>query len=218
MTGKYILPVLLFALAPVADGQAPTVKEPALRQELLDLQQENQDTKAESVRVLSEKGVSFQKAQYVTDPATIKLLREQTAKVAKVEQKTRARLKAIMDKHGWPGKSLVGSDGAEAAWFLVLQSQKDLPLQKRCLKLIKEAPKGEVEPAHVAQLTDSVLIAERKKQIYGTGLQGKNGVLKPYPIEDEANVDKRRAEVGLPPLDEFLQQAQQKYDEVGGKK
>lgn len=218
MAGKCVFPVLLLALAVSAYGREPDVKQPALRQELIDLQKENEETKAESVSVLSAKGISFQKPQYVTDPATIKLLREQNAKVAKLDQKTRARLRKIVDKYGWPGKSLVGIDGAEAAFFLVQQAQKDLPLQKQCLKLMKEAPKGEVQPVQLAQLTDSVLVADKKKQIYGTALQAKNGVLKPYPIEDEDNLDKRRAEMGLPPLGEYVEKAQQKYDEVTGKR
>jgi hypothetical protein len=218
MVEKCVSSVLLFALVVSASGREPDAKEPALRQELLDMRTEDQEAKANNVQVLGANGISLVKPQNVTDPATIKLLKEQVNKVAKVDLKNRTRLRKIVDKYGWPGKSLVGSGGAEAAAYLVQQAQKDLLLQKRCLKLMKEAPKGEVEPAHVAQLTDTVLIAEKKKQLYGTGLQAKGGVLKPYPIEDEANLDKRRAAMGLPPLADYLEQAQQRYDEMTGKK
>jgi hypothetical protein len=34
----------------------------------------------------------------------------------------RRRLVEILDTHGWPGKSLVGEDGAEAAWTLALHT------------------------------------------------------------------------------------------------
>jgi hypothetical protein len=218
MAGKCISSVLLFAVAVSASGREPDVKEPALRQELLDMQKVDQETKANSAKVLGANGISLQKTQNVTDPATIKLVMEEVNKVARVDLKNRTRLKKIVDKYGWPGNSLVGSDGAEAAAFLVQQATKDLPLQKGCLKLMKEAPKGDVEPGQVAQLTDTVLIAEKKKQLYGTGLKAKGGVLKPYPIEDEANVDKRRAEMGLPPLSDYMEQAQRQYDEMTGKK
>jgi hypothetical protein len=218
MVGKRLSSVLLCALVVSASGREPDVKEPALRQELLDMQTADQEAKANNAKVLGANGISFVKPQNVTDPATIKLLTEQVNKAAKVDLKNRARLRKIVDKYGWPGKSLVGPGAAEAAAYLVQQAQKDLPLQKRCLKLMKEAPKGEVEPGHVAQLTDTVLIAEKKKQLYGTGLQAQGGVLRPYPIEDEANLDKRRARMGLPPLADYVEKAQQQYDELIGKK
>jgi hypothetical protein len=85
---------------------------------------------------------------------------------------------------------------------------------KRCLDLMKAAPKGEVEPKHVAQLTDRILVKEKKKQIYGTELNGK---FVPEPIEDEANVDKRRAEVGLMPLAEYLKITREFYEKASGK-
>jgi hypothetical protein len=218
MVGKYASSVLLFALVVSASGREPDVKEPALRQELLDMQKVFLETNANEAKVLAANGISLQKTTNVSDPATIKLLKEEVNKAAKVDLKNRTRLKKIVDKYGWPGKSLAGSDGTAAAAFLVQQARKDLPLQKRCLKLMKEAPKGEVDPGHVAQLTDTVLIADKKKQLYGTGLQAKGGMLKPYPIEDETNVDKRRAEMGLPPLDDYVEEAQRQYDKTIGKK
>lgn len=65
------------------------------------------------------------------------------------------------------------------------------------------APPGEVSPSHVAYLTDRVLVNERKPQRYGTQFWTVNGELEPRPIEDEANVDQRRAEVGLEPMDAY---------------
>jgi hypothetical protein len=218
MAGKCVSAVLLLALVVSVDGRAADPKEPALRQELLDLQKEDQEAKADNINVLNAKGISLQKASTITDPATAKLVLEQANKVAKIEQKGRTRLRKILDKHGWPGKSLVDTDGAEAAWYLAIQARKDLALQKRCLKLMKEAPKGEVQLPHVAQLTDTILVAEKKKQLYGTSVLAKGGVLRPYPIEDEDNLDKRRAEVGLPPMVDYLERAQRQYDEATGKR
>jgi hypothetical protein len=218
MAGKCLACVLLFAVVGPASGREPDIKEPTLRQELLDMQKADQEAKAGTAALLQAKGLSLRKAQTVTDPTTFKLLAEEASKTAKVDRNNRTRLRKIVDKYGWPGKSLVDTDGSEAAVYLALQAQKDVALQKRCLKAMKDAPKGEVEPAHVAQLTDTVLIAEKKKQLYGTGLQAKNGVLKPYPIEDEANLDKRRSAIGLPPLADYLEKAQQQYDAMTGKK
>ena len=64
---------------------------------------------------------------------------------------------------------------------------------------------------NLALLTDRVLLAEGKKQLYGTQFTFVNGKLKPHPIQDEANVDKRRAEAGLPPLAEYAKMLEKVY-------
>jgi hypothetical protein len=54
-------------------------------------------------------------------------------------------------------------------------------------------------------MTDRLLVMkDKKKQLYGTQLTSKDGKLVPQPIEDEANVDARRKELGMPPLADFL--------------
>lgn len=49
-------------------------------------------------------------------------------------------------------------------------------------------------------------MGEGKKQIYGTALQTADVTkeLKLWPIENEEEVDARRAAVGLPPMAEFF--------------
>ena len=54
-----------------------------------------------------------------------------------------------------------------------------------------------------ALLQDRVLVHQNKLQLYGTQLNILDGELVFDPIFDEEHVDKRRAEVGLPPLDEY---------------
>jgi hypothetical protein len=59
--------------------------------------------------------------------------------------KNTARLKEVVAKHGWPGKSLVGEDGAFAAWLLVQHADADAAFQKQRLELMKPLlEKGEV--------------------------------------------------------------------------
>jgi hypothetical protein len=66
-------------------------------------------------------------------------------------------------------------------------------------------------------LTDRVLLAEGKKQVYGTQFTLVNGKCKPRPLEDEANVDQRRKEVGLRPLAEYFKEAERFYTRGGSK-
>jgi hypothetical protein len=226
MNLKVVLPICLVLTASVQRQDADKVgseketaaKEPALRKELLAMENEDQDIRVAVVKALGQKGISLGDAKPITDPALLRIFLEQSGKMTAVDQKNRDRLKKIVGKHGWPGKSLAGRDGAHAAWLLAQHADADLALQKRCLGLMKAAPKGEVEPQDIAYLTDRILVGEKKNQRYGTQLVQQGGRFVPQPIEDEANVDNRRADVGLPPLAEYLKVAQAEYDKVVGKK
>jgi Family of unknown function (DUF6624) len=142
-------------------------------------------------------------------------LSAETPEIKAVQQVTRKntdRLKAIVAKHGWPGKSLVGDEAANAAWLLVQQAVYDRPFQRRCLQLMEEAAKkGEVSKRDVAYLADLLLVADGKKQRYGTQFKLEKGEWVPSPIEDLANVDKRRAELEMPPLADYKKMINDQY-------
>jgi hypothetical protein len=81
----------------------------------------------------------------------------------------RRRLVEILDTYGWPGRSLVGEDGAAAAWLLALHTMPDPQVLRRCLTLMRDAAAaGEAEPWQVAFLVDRVSLVERNVQVYGT--------------------------------------------------
>ena len=104
------------------------------------------------------------------------------------------------------------------AFLLVQHADADKEFQKKCLELLKEAvAKKQALPTDYAYLTDRVLVGEGKKQLYGTQLMPKDGKLVPQPIEDEANVDARRKELGLPPLADYLKMVNDRKG-VPGKK
>jgi hypothetical protein len=215
-----LLPAGAYGLddAKKAQAKGPVPKEPALREELLDLQKEDQEVRGEVLKELADMGITYGAKKTIKDPAKVKALLAPTRRLSDMDQKHVTRLNEILKKYGWPGKTLVGKDGAHAAFFLVLQAEKEVALQKRCLKLMKAAPKGEVESEDIAYLTDRVLVADKKKQLYGTQLQVKGGKFMPLPIENEANVDKRRAEMGMSTLEEYLDVAQEQYEKAAGKK
>src|SRR5262245_18342438 len=65
----------------------------------------------------------------------------------------RRRLAEILDTYGWPGKSLAGDDGAEAAWMLALHTMPYPEVLRRCLTLMRAAAEaGEAESWQVAFL------------------------------------------------------------------
>jgi len=127
-------------------------------------------------------------------------------RMAAVHENNAESLLAIVDRYGWPGRSLVGDEGAEAAW-LVLQHSIAFPdLQRKCLPLLEAASQsGEVPAAYVAYLEDRISVFEGRPQRYGTQLDwDSNGELSPYPLEEPERVNAYRKLVGLAPLAEQI--------------
>lgn len=115
------------------------------------------------------------------------------------------KVTAILDKYGWLGPDVVGRDGSSAL-FLVIQ-HSDLKVQEKYLPMMREAVKnGKAHGSSLALLEDRVALRQGKKQIYGSQI-GMDPETKTYfvdALEDPDNVDKRRAEVGLQPLAEYV--------------
>lgn len=76
---------------------------------------------------------------------------------------------------------------------------------------MKEAPAGEVDVTDIAYLTDRVCVNRGRGQIYGTQFTQDEGKHIPQTIEDEKNIDVRRAEVGMGPLSEQIQHMYIRY-------
>lgn len=118
-------------------------------------------------------------------------------------------LKGLLEKRStWPGYSVLGQKGSHDLWLMVQHGDRDRPFQQHALKLLAKAVAAkDASGGDLAYLTDRVRVGMNQPQVYGTQLTSAGGWLRPQAIEDEANVDKRRAEVGLPPLAEYLKTA-----------
>lgn len=131
--------------------------------------------------------------------------------VQNVDTENREWLKLQVDEHGWLGASLVGTDGAHAAWLLVQHADMDRDFQRHCLKLMSEMDEGEVILQNVAYLTDRVLVAEGKPQRYGTQFGMKDGTLQMQECEEPEKLDERRQAAGLGPIAEYKEIMEQMY-------
>ena len=115
-------------------------------------------------------------------------------------------LTGVVAEHGWPGASLVGTDGAHAAWLLAQHADADSAFQRQCLDLLTAAVEaGEATKRELAYLTDRVLLAEGKPQVFGTQVTRKDGQMVPLDLHDPGGLDERRAMAGLEPFAEYAQ-------------
>lgn len=126
-------------------------------------------------------------------------------------------LNKIIDEHGWPGRSLVGKDGADAAIVIAQNSISKPNLQRQFLVEIKKAvAKGEATPIQEACLEDRILFNQGKACLYGMLFDwDKDGNLVAN-VDDEVKVDERREKLGLLPLSEALKKHRKEIEEEGG--
>lgn len=179
------------------ERDVPAVAAPELRKELLERVGRDQAIRNELIR----SGVVH------PDPKI-------EARMTEIDSANTARMKEIVKQYGWPGPELVGVDGTEAAFLLVQHAEHEF--QKQMLPLVEKAYRQKkLQGQDYALLLDRVLVAEGKPQVYGTQAkrfdQWKNEEPVFDPIEDEANVDKRRAEVGLFSMAEYRALLKQIY-------
>ncbi|MBF9144237.1 energy transducer TonB [Hymenobacter properus] len=121
----------------------------------------------------------------------------------RVDIRLAQQVDSLIARHGYPGRSLVGEYQKGAAFFVIQHNpdEKYLPL------LTAAADKKELAWSSVAIFIDRIKKGRGEPQVYGSQFNGQaDGHYLLQPIEDEPQVDVRRAKVGLPPLAEYLQQ------------
>jgi len=133
-----------------------------------------------------------------------------------VDVRNTARMKEIVADIGWPTTSKVGPEGASNAWLLVQHADHDVDFQEYCLGLMKEASPADVDKTDIAYLEDRVRVNRGRGQLYGTQFRQENNKHVPRPIEDEENVDARRAALGMGPLSEQVEHMYKKYPLASG--
>lgn len=119
-------------------------------------------------------------------------------------------LKGIYRQIGYPTIQLVGEESSKHFFTMVQHSDADVPFQEEMLHLIEaEVKKGNVNGRDFAFLTDRVLIAKKKPQLYGTQLDYNTEIAQAYPKEllNAEDVNDRRMILGLEPIEEYLNKA-----------
>jgi hypothetical protein len=127
-----------------------------------------------------------------------------------IDEANTRRMRALIGRYGWPGRDLVGEQGATAAWLLVQHADHDPEFQARCLELVREAAqRNAASVENLAYLEDRVRLHQGRPQLYGTQLESRSGRLQLQELEDPEHVDERRAALGLGPLADNVAEVQQ---------
>lgn len=114
------------------------------------------------------------------------------------------KVEAIIKKHGYPGKSLVGEPTNKAVFYVIQHSDKI----ETYFPLIEQAGKrNEIPLRLVGMMHDRLLMDQGKEQIYGTQIRGQRIINKEtnaeewirflWPVADPEKVDERRKAIGI---------------------
>jgi hypothetical protein len=122
----------LAGLALADDAPKPMpAKEQKLQSELLHRTKTDQEARKVWIKWMNDHGTNGV-------VVTANLTKEQqvefekvTAKMKAIDEDNTKWLKDIVEKHGWPTNTLVGKDGASAAWLLVQHADADPKFQRR---------------------------------------------------------------------------------------
>lgn len=200
--GSVVMVTGCLAMLSPSRGQSTAEEErclaPELSKELVELEKSDQELRG----TLQELMMASQSRKLTAEEQKRQgaMWEEQTAR----DRRNMERLSAIIGKHGWPGKKLVGAKGSKVA-FLILQHAEQADQEKYFPLLQQAAESGDAGLADAAMMEDRILMRQGKKQKYGTQLRSTGeGKIELYSIEDEEHVAERRKRVGLPPLEEYV--------------
>lgn len=189
----FFFSLALCASVPSQEARQRNDSELALRKELLERVERDQAIREEQIAA----GISSPNEDIA-------------ARMQAMDSANTVRMKEIIAKYGWPSPKLVGRDGVQAAFLLVQHA--DFDFQKEVLPLVEKAFRDGKLPGHnYALLLDRVLIRDGKPQVYGTQAKVHGAEITFEPIDDEPNVDKRRSEIGLPPIADYRKMLKDVY-------
>lgn len=126
-----------------------------------------------------------------------------------LDKDNRELLKKVIARHGWPGQSIVGFDGANAAFLIAQHSDLDTVFQRQCLGYLHAAYlKQDLNIADYGYLIDRVRVNTGRPQLFGTqfyvsDVNGKRK-LRLKPVERPETLNLRRKVFGLPPVEAYL--------------
>lgn len=118
-----------------------------------------------------------------------------------------SRLQKILSDYGYPGFDLVGKQGSRDFWLLVQHLDQWPAFQQKVLDAMKkQVLKKNASSGEYAYLTDRVRLNTSRNQLYGTQVSYNTDSCQAIqrPTENPESLNKRRKEVGLDSIEEYL--------------
>ena len=123
----------------------------------------------------------------------------------------------IVNEHGWPGKSLVGKDGATAAFILARFAISKPDLLKQFFKHLQKAvTAGDATATQEACLQDCILFYQGNPQQYGMCFDWDASGELVVNVENVAEANERRKRLGLKTLAEDMLLHKNEIEQEGG--
>ncbi|HET7360621.1 MAG TPA: DUF6624 domain-containing protein [Salinimicrobium sp.] len=123
----------------------------------------------------------------------------------KIDSINLVKVENIIDKFGYPGKSLVGEPANKTVFYVIQHSDKI----EQYLPLIRKAAQNDdISMKKLAKMEDRYLMEKGEEQIYGTQIRGQkleNGewVHFVWPIKNPDSVNIIREKIGLESIEEY---------------
>lgn len=120
-----------------------------------------------------------------------------------VDHQNLSTVVSILEQCGMPTREELSERQINAIW-LVLQHGEN-KYRKKYLPLLEEAAeRGDLDNGQIAVMKDRILMNEGKPQIYGSQIIMEEDKFVLYDLRNPETVNKRREEVGLEPLQDYL--------------
>ena len=116
-------------------------------------------------------------------------------------------MEALLENIDWVDRERYGSSVSAHAWLLVQHADDHPTLQTLALQRMRPYfESGGIKAANYAYLWDRVAVNAGRLQRYGTQPKWEcvDGALELQPLEEPETLDQRRAELGMPPVEQDL--------------
>lgn len=131
-------------------------------------------------------------------------------------------LEAIVVKHGYPSFKQVGEASSNNFWLLVQHADAYPAFQRQVLQLmLPQVQSHNANPRNYAYLFDRIAENAGQLQEYGTQVTYKGpgiGKAEPRSLRDPANVNKRRAAIGMETLEQYLEMNNKMHEQMNASK
>ena len=131
----------------------------------------------------------------------------------RVDGENTRRMRQIFAEITWRELQDISPNAAEQSFSLISHSS-DVEFKKQMVVQFEPlAREGVLQGDRYANLVDDIAISEESPQVYGMNFECHHGVFQPRAVIDPANLNARRAAIGLNSIEEYAADSRALYGE-----